>query len=167
MAFEYYTGERLEGYELACDLIIHGASAKQVSSILGVSDKCVYNWRRRLDIGPREQVVSYAEPDEMERKLEKLKEYSGVFTSGKYVKNKEGVTERFKEMVAAGKHSKEISEELGISRTTVSRWRQINGVVPEAEKLPQHGHFYEEWCKEWDDFISRLKRPLRLEKVKE
>lgn len=47
MTFDYYTGKRLEGFELACELMRHGASAKQISEKLDISKETAYKWRKK------------------------------------------------------------------------------------------------------------------------
>lgn len=161
MGFDYYTDDRLEGYELACELIRHGATSQQIAENLGVSDKCVYNWRRRIGIGTREQIETYDDPEEMERKLEKLKSYNGIYISGNYIKDKNTKEERLIKLFEEGKNATQISAELGISINTVLRWIKKAGCEQKIEKQPPHACWAAKWCKEWDDFMKSLKRPLR------
>lgn len=163
-----YTGKRLEGYNLACELIRHGASVKQISESMNLTTECIYGWKKRIGMCDKEYVESYSDPDEMQRKLELLKNYKGVFGTGPYIENKEEKMEKVKDMIEKGYSATKISEEMEIHLTTVRRWIKSMGLHYDARKqekeLPK-GKWVEAWCKEWDDFMKSLKRPLTIKEV--
>lgn len=168
MTFDYYTGKRLEGFELACELMRHGASAKQISEKLDISKETAYKWRKKIGLAPGEQVETYPDPDEMNRKLELLKGYQGIFGTGPYIENKDEKIKKAKELYEKGYSARKIGRELGVTAKCVIRWLQILGCKEfekKKEKELPKGLWAENWCKEWDDFMKSLKRPLMIKVV--
>ena len=168
MSFDYYEGKRKEGFELACELMLHGATARQVSENLGISKECAYKWRKRMMIDSAEQLEECFDSDEMKKKLELLKSYQGIWCTGPYIENKDEKMKKAKELYEKGYSVRRIGRELGVTARAAERWLQTIGckcVENKKEKELPKGLWVEKWCKEWDEFVGSLKRPLRIKVV--
>lgn len=147
-----------EGKELALELMRHGVSDCAIGDILGVEQKTAYNWRKRLrESGWDGTLETYETQGELERKMEELSKYTGLYTKSAIIKRWDKKRELFKNMFEQGMDIKEIAGILNVTAETLHKWKRgkINKGQESDEWIPV-------WRKEWDEFMQRLVRPIRL-----
>lgn len=159
----YYGDERDKGYELAIDLLIHGVSKKQIMDVLGISKKLLYSWRRNADIVLIETFERYNTEEEYEKKFRELKKYKDFYTIGARIDNEEEKRLKAKQLFEKGFSNHKVSNIVHISKYTADKWRKEMGFEYIKDKTSyQTDAWVAEWCKEWDDFMKQLKRPLMI-----
>lgn len=146
-----------EGKELALELIRHGVPDRTIEDILEMERKTVCNWRNKLRERGWNSIETYGSPKELEQKLEKLSEYAGLYTKSAISARWEQKRELLKVMLAQGMKIKEISEILNVTEKTLRRWEKEKN-----SKEHESDEWIPEWRQEWDEFMRRLVRPIRL-----
>lgn len=163
---KYYGDERDAGYELAIDLLTHGVSKKEIIDMLGISKELLYNWRRTAGVVFLENYEKYDTEKELNSKLEELKKYSGFYKRVGQIDQKEEKKTKAKELFEKGYSIHKVSKMVNISKCTAEKWSQEFGCPYfERQKDISNKVWAVAWCKEWDDFMKRLKRPLRIARV--
>lgn len=149
-----------EGKALACDLICLGATNKDIGIVLGSKANITNEWRKELRKKGR-AIRDLCEKSEIEGGLQQLAQYRGLYTQEAREARSQKKQEFAQIMIAEGMKRKDIVKKLGVSRTTLSEWEAIwNGErsgIRSSEKV-----WAEQWQKEWDEFMARLVRPIRL-----
>lgn len=147
-----------EGKQLALELLRHGASNAAIAKASGINVRTVYDWRNELRANGWSEPESYHDPNEFQRKLEKLGEYNGLYSQKAKTRRSEMKKELYKELLLQGKSRKEMLEILGVSRPVLRRWDMEFA----GEESPAESQWKRDWCNQWDEFMSRLERPIRM-----
>lgn len=149
-----------EGKALACDLICLGATNKEIGTVLETDRSRVHGWRKTLEEKGR-AIRDLCEKSEIEGGLQQLAQYRGLYTQAARESRTRKKQEIAKLMLDRGAERKEITETLDICRGTLrmweAEWRGEQTALRQSEKV-----WSEHWAQEWDEFMARLVRPIRL-----
>lgn len=147
-----------EGKELAFDLIRHGVRYTEIAEILGVASKVTWEWMKKVERTGwvKENPEIYTDPEAFELKKAELSKYRGLY--GKNATERRRIEKRkaARTLYEQGIPIKEIAIKLNTSVSVLYEWNLSEKKETEAEWIAK-------WKQEWDEFMNRLVRPIRLE----
>lgn len=149
-----------EGKALACDLICLGATNKEISDAVGAKVNIVNVWRKETRQKGR-PIRDLCEKSEIAGGLQQLSEYRGLYTQKSRDARSRKKQDLAKAMLKRGAKRKDIVKTLGISRTTLSDW-EAAWRSEQITRVESDCVWEKRWVQEWDEFMARLVRPIRI-----
>lgn len=147
-----------KGKELAYELIRYGVSNKEVGELVGLDKRIICNWRANVERAGYCTEVR-VDPQELEEKKKELFTYNGMFSKAAINKRRDVKKQMAQEFYDQGMAPAEICEKLNITVPVLYSWGII---TPEERNADRSMEWLHEWCWEWDSFMNRLVRPIRL-----
>ena len=147
-----------EGKELAYELIRHGVRYQEIAKVMEVDPRMAFDWLKKVERTgwTSDTQETYDDPKELTSKMEKLKEYKGLYTKQARDRRRMAKQELARTLYEQGVPMKEISQKVNIAVQTLYEW----GI---AEPQQPDMSWIENWKRDWDAFMRSLVRPIRLE----
>lgn len=155
-----------EGKALAQELMRHGVKNLAIAKALDVTQSCVSQWRKQARRKGRKKgaVEIYEDPRDLERKMKELERYRGIYAPERMQELAQQRMQDAEKLFRQGATIKQVCQELHISVATATCYKRELGLVAtdKKEKELSNEAWVQEFREEWDEFMGRLARPIRL-----